>query len=655
MSTDEEYLDNLLKAFEEEEKIREKENPVVPEVEAIQEPEMQDEDEPEILDESYLESVFAENMVMDAALLESALAGTASLEDALFESPVAVSTESDISVAEETLEEVASEETFEETMSSVESLLENALLENDSDESSLSESIFSEATYPENISSNDADASDTEASNSDANDAFLENFFAESAALNEEEQGGLDDDLSAFFAESVEETNEEQVTAGVDDFAEIEKLLQMAESNASSEGGEGQDAAIQELVEEPKEKKKKKKRGLPWKKKAKEEEAAEAEEIDGSESADIVLEDAVSENKEQEDAPIDEFAFAAGLFDSASDDFTVADAEAEQKGRKKAKKEKKKKEKAQKEGGGFFGKLLEALSEEDEEEGSVTPEGEALEEDEILKQLEAEEKAKKGKKPKKEKKKKNKKKDNEGENPDDLDFDAEGDEEGGKGKKKKKRKEKKVKEKPEGGEIVKEKGKKVLSRKSFLSLIAFCASLIAAIVCLSAFLPDYVEKKQAREAFYAGDYEEAYVLLYGKNLNAGDELIFGRVSLVLQLERKTESYYFHQEEGKQAEALNSLFEGVRMYQEMVQGDVFGAEEELQSSYKKILDILNQQYAIDEAYALEIISYNDLRYSEKVYAIVDGTDGAEEEAPAGPEDILPEEEAIIQTQSGNEGA
>ena len=39
MSTDEEYLDNLLKAFEEEEKIREKENPVVPEVEAIQESE----------------------------------------------------------------------------------------------------------------------------------------------------------------------------------------------------------------------------------------------------------------------------------------------------------------------------------------------------------------------------------------------------------------------------------------------------------------------------------------------------------------------------------------------------------------------------------------------------------------------------------------
>lgn len=309
---------------------------------------------------------------------------------------------------------------------------------------------------------------------------------------------------------------------------------------------------------------------------------------------------------------------------------------------------------------GALGQFFKALLEDEEEENTEgNADAPADENDELLKQLEEEGKKGKKKKEKKEKKKKDKKGKQQA-SEEGAEDNIGGDEEDGKAKKKKKKREKKRKEKTEETSLVSERSKKVLSKKSFMVLIAFCASVIAIIVCLSAFIPDYVEKKQAREAFYHGDYETAHVLLYGKNLNESDKLILERVTVVLQLERKLEAYYFHEESGKKAEALDALMQGISYYQELPDKNVYGAGDELQLSYQKVLEILNQKYDVDEAKALEIIACDDIRYSQWIYSVAEGLEfdipkeeQVEQEAEQeGPQDILPEEEDIIKTETEN---
>lgn len=298
---------------------------------------------------------------------------------------------------------------------------------------------------------------------------------------------------------------------------------------------------------------------------------------------------------------------------------------------------------------GFWHRLMEELTREEEE-----PENQESvdENEEILKELEAEDQIKEKKKNKKEKKKKDKKgKKSKNASADEENEDASGEEEG---KKKKKKPKREKKEKAKGS---KEKSPKILSKKMLFSMIAFCATIIAAIVLLSIFLPDYADKKNARTAFYTGDYSKVYELLYDKNLNQSDQLIFERANVVLKLQRRLDSYELNKKIGQEAEALDALLQGTLKYEEILSDATYGAEEELQALYRKILDHLEQDYGIGEEEARTINSYDSETYSRKIYSVVNGEDFSDLEQEAGEEgktadndklqDVLPEEEDLIQ--------
>ena len=298
---------------------------------------------------------------------------------------------------------------------------------------------------------------------------------------------------------------------------------------------------------------------------------------------------------------------------------------------------------------GFWHRLMEELTREEEE-----PENQESvdENEEILKELEAEDQIKEKKKNKKEKKKKDKKgKKSKNASADEENEDASGEAESKKKKKKPKR------EKKEKAKGPKEKSPKILSKKMLFSMIAFCATIIAAIVLLSIFLPDYADKKNARTAFYTGDYSKVYELLYDKNLNQSDQLIFERANVVLKLQRRLDSYELNKKIGQEAEALDALLQGTLKYEEILSDATYGAEEELQVLYRKILDHLEQDYGIGEEEARTINSYDSETYSRKIYSVVNGEDFSDLEQEAGEEgktadndklqDVLPEEEDLIQ--------
>lgn len=289
-----------------------------------------------------------------------------------------------------------------------------------------------------------------------------------------------------------------------------------------------------------------------------------------------------------------------------------------------------KKEKGQSKG--FLDTFFEAIFGEDEETGqkeSLDENGEILKELELEDQKKAE--AKKNEKEKKKKEKADKKKAKAG------------------AKKEKKPKPEKVKKKPE--EPVRTPGKPINPKFIFV-LIAFCATIIAAVNLLSIFLTDYADKQNARTAFYAGRYEDVYLLLYNRTLNQEETILYNRANTVLQLQRRLDSYHSNKKIGMDAEALDSLLLGVSRYGELMGSETYGANDELNALYQEILNCLSTDYGVSEEMALEMNTYGREAYTQRIYGLINGTDFMQEPSESAepeftePQDILPDEEDII---------
>ena len=287
---------------------------------------------------------------------------------------------------------------------------------------------------------------------------------------------------------------------------------------------------------------------------------------------------------------------------------------------------------------GFFIKLLESLLEEEDESsedsastGGVGELGSISEENqELLDELSAEDKKNAKKKEKKKKEPKKKEKDDK------------------KAKKapkpKKPKKEKKVKD---AEPAIPEKR---ISKTKIIFVVIFCTTVAVAIIVVNMFIPDYMQKQEAREMYDSGQYEEAYSLLYGKELSEEEASILQRSNIILQVNRKWNSYENYSKLGMSAEALNALIEGVDVYHLFIaDAQQYGVDGEIDGIYARILAELSGNYGVSEEDALNIIaSEDDLTYSEKLYSILNGTGlGSEEEdQPKVKQDVLPEEEEII---------
>ena len=307
---------------------------------------------------------------------------------------------------------------------------------------------------------------------------------------------------------------------------------------------------------------------------------------------------------------------------------------------------------------GIFAKLMNFLLETDEEDEDPVAEevladstgetGRVTEENrEILQELKDEDK--KGKKKKKKDKKKGKKgKEGEGEEGEE----AAEEEEDSKKEKKRKKKEKKKKDEEEVDLFA--PPEKKLSKKKVITVFVFCGTIAACIVLLSSFLPNYTEKREAHVAYDHQDYAGVYDLLYGKKLNEQDEILFRRSNLILQMDRKITSYDNYVNLDMRLEALNALISGVARYQEILpEAETYNVVGEVNDIYGQILERLSADFGVSESDALEIIaSEDDVTYSQKLEAIINGTFFGED-VPAGRQDVLPEEEEIIERIDGLE--
>ena len=414
-------------------------------------------------------------------------------------------------------------------------------------------------------------------------------------------------------------------------------LLEGIDENAGSDGlDESSEAEINDLLgsDEKKETKKEKKERLKKEKQAKKEQAKKekaekaekgedkkakkgfslfgkkkAEPEEETENADNI--DTSSEKPSEDQNEVDDLLSGLEGFEFEAVDENGNPIEDIGELGLRDKSEEKKKEKKP----GFLAKLLAFLTEEIDEE----PEEEKSNED-ILAEVDAEALEESKAKGKKKKDKKAKKKDKKASGGEGADGEGEGaPEEGKKGKKPKK--EKKPKEPKE--DKPKEPRKKILSTKATVGLVAFAATLVAAVVIVSTILPEHSDLKEARKAYFEQDYKTTYENMYGKKLKSSDEILFRRSETILLLNRRWESYKNRMALGQEPKALDSLIEGVNLYYTLVQGDGAEVIEELNSILTLMTDTLDRVYGVSLQEAIDMNSLDKNEYTDRIYTIIYG--------------------------------
>lgn len=334
--------------------------------------------------------------------------------------------------------------------------------------------------------------------------------------------------------------------------------------------------------------------------------------------------------------------------------------------KQKVKKEKQPKEK--KEGESLWNKLTSILFEEEEELDDnkvriVDGDGlanliDASENDAILAEMMSEDKQK-GKKSKKKDKDKNAKdkKDNaKAEDGEEVAIDPKEQAKLEKQKQKAEKKAAKKKAKEEKAEADRAflKAQPSISTKRAMVAFAFAITLMAVILIIYIFVPDVVEKGNARKAYYDKDYYEAFELLQGKDLNDSDTILLNKVTCILKLQRKLDSYNNYVKMDKELEALNALVDAVRLYGEnYTYASALSIDDEYNAIYDEIKIILNGKYGVSEERAREILAYeSDAQYTISLQDIVNGKalntpDTDDSKKPL--DDVLPEEEDFLKGQ------
>ena len=246
---------------------------------------------------------------------------------------------------------------------------------------------------------------------------------------------------------------------------------------------------------------------------------------------------------------------------------------------------------------GFFARLLDLFTEEDEEEAEADQLQLSDENKKILEEMDKGGKKKKGKKEKKPKKEKQP-------------------------KPKKPAKEKKKKEKPEKEEIPAAPGKK-LSPKKIIPIVVVCISLGAVILLVGNFLTDYMAKRSGREAYYAGDYQTCYQNLSGKELDETEQVMYGQSESILTIRMWLREYEVFVNEGSELEALDSLLQAVRDYPTLLNyATQWNAQNEVSSAYQDILNILLQKYQLSQEEAENLAAVSDnVEYTKNVMLIL----------------------------------
>ena len=259
--------------------------------------------------------------------------------------------------------------------------------------------------------------------------------------------------------------------------------------------------------------------------------------------------------------------------------------------------------------------MFDALTEEVEDEVTDPDDNQAIL-DALDKEL-----AKKDKK--KKKKDKKDKKDKKAQTEEGATEEASEEDDGETSKKEKKKKAKKEKKVKITKEMITDEKPKKLPRKMIFSVTLFAGTILVVMLILVSVVPSISAKLDAREAFVDRDYESVYVALSGEKLSPKEQEMYDKAKLIMQLQRKVDSYDNYNAMGLQDEALNALIQGVKKYQESKPlADEYGVYDTYDKIYAQITETLLEVYGITAEEALELAAMEDANaYAEQIKILI----------------------------------
>ena len=187
-------------------------------------------------------------------------------------------------------------------------------------------------------------------------------------------------------------------------------------------------------------------------------------------------------------------------------------------------------------------------------------------------------------------------------------------------------KEAKLAEKRAKEEAEAPKNQKRLSPKKIAVVTVFAASVLAGILLFSNYASVQSSLARARRAYYSGDYKSVYVETYGEKLDESDSLIEGKSKVILTMQRKLDSYQNHLKLGQNVEALNALITGLQTYDAInLDAETYGVLTEVDSIKEEILNILSSNYGLNEEEARALLQEKDqVTYTLALEHIINGS-------------------------------
>ncbi len=340
--------------------------------------------------------------------------------------------------------------------------------------------------------------------------------------------------------------------------------------------------------------------------------------------------DGLSEDRfdeEEEQTPEEKLSEHIDRASMEDDEEDAAEMEAAKKqSKKKKKKDKKKPEKSGDGEGNFFQKLIKSLFGPDEED-EFDERGELAslsdENEQILNELDGEERPK-GALPKKKKEKKEKEKDKKKDKPKKE-----------KPKKEKPKKEKKPKPKKEKKpKAVAASGKplkRIPPKKIAISFI-FAITFGVLLLLPTLILPQRIATQEAEEAYQSGDYLLAYKDLYGQeNLDAPHQQIFDKSKAISRMGHFYNSYLLYLDMDMKVDALNSLMKGLTQYDNILlhaqDTQDLQVENEVNRIFSNIVQALQDTFGLSVEDAEEVLAIpDDTDYTIRLMEIVKEIEG-----------------------------
>lgn len=178
----------------------------------------------------------------------------------------------------------------------------------------------------------------------------------------------------------------------------------------------------------------------------------------------------------------------------------------------------------------------------------------------------------------------------------------------------------------EANNIMKEIGEdedKPINKKAFAAVFLLLGSIFILFLLGTNLYTYSLGVKYAADFFEKGRYTDAYYEIYGVELKENDQILYDRIVTVMYVNKQLESYMNYYEMKEYPKALDSLFKGLKRYDQYIDHAIkLGVDEDLNTLRDAIVGELEDKFNITEKEATSMTSIEDVsEYSINVHTLV----------------------------------